>query len=170
MSAMTSITNRHKFSAVPVTAYSMKLRSLKYLKAADIIRVDSSGFEPEASLPCSEGSALRASQLPHRAAKEHTGLVQIAHSSTPRPSAIGAAPHNGARVDGYSNTHARTNHTTRSRQRIPRRNQKRTGRNHSREPPLPARPIHLLGRRKRPDQHEQHHRKQTPRVQTMEIR
>ena len=62
MSAMTSITNRHKFSAVPVTAYSMKLRSLKYLKAADIIRVDSLGFEPRASLPCSEGSALRASQ------------------------------------------------------------------------------------------------------------
>ena len=86
MSAMASITNRHKFSAVPVTAYSMKLRSLKYLKAADIIRVDSPGFEPGASLPCSEGSALRASHLPHRDRKGAQGSVQIACSSTLRPS------------------------------------------------------------------------------------
>ncbi len=148
----------------------MKLRSLKYLKAADIIRVDSSGFEPEASLPCSEGSALRASQPSAPRRKGAQGCVQIARSSTPRPSAIGAAPHNGARVDGYSNTHARTNHTTRSRRKLHRRHQTRTRSNHRRKPPIQAGTIHPVVRRNRHRRHEQHHRSETPRVQNLEAR
>ena len=92
MSAMTSITNRHKFSAVPVTAYSMKLRSLKYLKAADIIRVDSPGFEPGASSPCSEGSALRASQPSAPRRKGGTQGVQITRQGAPTRPPLGLRP------------------------------------------------------------------------------